>query len=79
MKLMINQNFKEKDIIDINEYNLSSKEIVNGFIYTIVGKGIMSRENKEKIIISIKMMCDMYPHNEEYKKALIEAKNIKSK
>lgn len=67
------------ELIDINKYNLSSTEILKGFIYTIVGRGIMSKQNKENIIKSIKMLCDMYPHNEEYKKALVDAQNIKSK
>ena len=47
------------ELIDINKYNLSSTEILKGFIYTIVGKGIISKQNKENIIKSIKMLCDM--------------------
>ena len=69
----------ENDLIDINKYNLSSEEILKGFWYTIVGRGIMSLENKNMIIQSINLLWQMYPSNEEYKKALINAKNIKSR
>jgi len=69
----------EEELKDINNYGLSSNEILNGFKYSIVGRGVMSKDNKIKIIESIKMLCNLYPDNTEYKKALIDAENITSK
>lgn len=67
----------EKDLIDIDSHNLSGDEVYNGFCYTIIGKGIKSEKNKNDIIKSITLLIDKYPNNDEYKKALTKAKNMK--
>jgi hypothetical protein len=54
--------------------NLTAEEIVQGFGYTIVGRGVNSPENSKKIIESIRMLVDRYPDREEYKEALAQAK-----
>lgn len=65
----------EEELKEFAEFpNLTAKEIENGFGYTIIGRGIASAKNKQMIIDSIQMLIDMYPENEEYKKALDIAK-----
>jgi len=70
---------REEDLIDVNQYGLPAEEILNGFYYTIVGRGILSEKNRKMIIEAIARLCQMYPDNEEYKKALIKANDLKSK
>lgn len=65
-----------KELEEINDSELNSDEILNGFKYTIVGRGMMSDKNKQMIIKSIKMLLDLYPENESYKKALESAEQI---
>ena len=67
------------EIEEVNSFNLTSDEILNGFRYTIVGRGIMTENNKKLIIDSIQMLIDKYPNNKEYKNALTSANEIKSK
>jgi hypothetical protein len=59
-----------EELIEVNEFNLSSDEILSGFKYTIIGRGIKDIENKKLIIESIKLLCNLFPNNENYKKAL---------
>lgn len=54
----------------INFPNLTSDDIINGFTYTIIGKGVKNANNNKMIIDSIQMLSDKYPENKEYKKAL---------
>jgi len=54
--------------------NLSLEDVVQGFGYTIVGRGVSSPDNCQKIIESIRMLVDRYPEQEVYKEALIKAK-----
>jgi hypothetical protein len=58
------------ELKNINEYNLTANEIIDGFIYTIVGRGILTPKYQETIIKAIEMLVDMFPDNEEYKLAL---------
>jgi hypothetical protein len=67
------------ELNELNFHNLSSNEIYNGFCYTIIGKGILSNDNKQMIIDSIKMLCNLFPDNTNYKEALLKAENIKGK
>lgn len=60
----------KEDLIDIDNHHLNAKEIVNGFGYTVVGRGINSSKNHDMIIKSIEMLCNQFPDNDEYKKAL---------
>jgi hypothetical protein len=66
----------DEELNEINNYDLSADEIFNGFSYTIIGRGITSTENKQKIIKSIEMLCEKYPENIEYLTALSLAKEM---
>jgi hypothetical protein len=65
-----------EELEQLNSYQLSAKEILDGFEYTMIGRGVLNQDNKNKITKSIKMLIDMYPDNEEYKKALDRAKKL---
>jgi hypothetical protein len=69
----------QEDIKEINDSNLSGKEIFNGLSYTLIGRGILSTETKNKIIEAINMLIESNPNNEEFKKALVMAKNLKGR
>ncbi len=66
----------DAELEEINNYDLSADEIFNGFGYTIIGRGITSTDNKQKIIKSIEMLCEKYPENLEYLSALNLAKEM---
>ena len=68
-----------KELEEVNDYKLNSDDVLSGFRYTIVGRGIMDDKNKQMIIQSIKMLSDLYPENNEYKKAIEAAKQIQPK
>ena len=59
---------------EFEAFQLESEDIVNGFGYTIIGRGMKSEANSRMIISSISMLCDKYPDNKEYKIALNQAK-----
>ena len=54
--------------------DLSVDDIVQGFGYTIVGRGVSSPDNCQKIVESIKLLAERYPEREVYKEALVRAK-----
>ena len=60
----------DAELEEINSSVLSLKEIANGIIYTIVGKGITSAKNKELIIEFSQLLITKYPNNTGYKKIL---------
>lgn len=68
-----------EELKDINSFNLSSEDIINGFYYNMVGRGVLSQKNKDLIIDGIQLLCDLYNENIEYKKALADAKALKSR
>lgn len=53
--------------------HLTAEDIVQGFGYTIVGRGVSSPDNCKKIVESIRMLTERYPDNEAYKDALVKA------
>jgi hypothetical protein len=59
----------EEDLIDIDSCRLSPKQIVDGFSYTIIGRGMRSAENTIMIATSLGMLYAMFP-KPEYKKAI---------
>ena len=63
----------EDELLDFEKCDLSSDDILKGFKYTIIGRGIASKENKQMIIDSIQLLCDKYPGNEIYLDALGKA------
>lgn len=66
----------KEELENVNSFNLNAEEILDGFSYTIIGRGIFSDKNKEMIIQSIKMLCDLFPENSEYKTALKKAMDV---
>ena len=64
------------ELKDIDSYKLTSDEIVNGFYYNMVGKGMLDNKNKQQIITSIESLIELYPDNTEYKDALLIANNL---
>lgn len=64
----------DDELLEFENYELSSDDIVNGFKYTIIGRGIASNKNKQMIIDSIQMLCDKFPNNEIYQDALYKIK-----
>jgi hypothetical protein len=67
----------KEELEDVNSYNLNSEEILNGFRYTLVGRGILDNKIKQQIIESIEMLIKLFPDNIEYENALEEAKELK--
>lgn len=65
----------EEDLIDINNYNLSVDDIINGFRYTIIGRGIKDNKRIKMIIDSIKLLSEKYPENKIYSEALKKIKD----
>lgn len=49
--------------------HLTEDDIIQGFGYTIIGRGISSKRNKEKVLECLKMLSDKYPDNEVYRNA----------
>ncbi len=60
-----------------NYPDLTADDIVQGFGYTIVGRGVNSPRNTKMIIDSIQMLADRYPESKTYKEALAIARERK--
>lgn len=67
----------KEELEEVNSYNLNSEEILEGFRYTIVGRGILDNKIKNQIIESIEMLVKLFPNNIEYENALNEAVELK--
>ena len=67
----------EDELIEVDDFKLTSDKIIKGFYYTLVGKGLLGKEQKDLIIKSIENLIKINPDNNEYKKALSEAKKLK--
>ena len=68
---------KISELKEVNDFQLNSNEILEGFKYTIVGRGIMTTETKIQIVEAISNLVKLYPNNNEYKIALNKANEIK--
>jgi hypothetical protein len=56
-----------QELEEINSFeNLSAQEILNGFGYTIVGRGMLNEENIQKIRTAVAMLCEKFPNNPKY-------------
>ena len=66
----------DEELKEVNSCNLTADEVLAGFQYTIIGRGINSQENLIMITNSINQLCELYPENNEYKKALEKSKNL---
>ncbi len=60
----------EEELVDVDKYNLNADEIINGFTYTLVGRGFKTKPAKFMIYRSIELLSEKFPENEEYEKAL---------
>lgn len=65
----------KEELEEIHDCKLSAKEIIKGFSYTIIGRGIKSEKTKRDITKSLRMLSELYPDNEEYKKAIKDYTN----
>lgn len=65
------------ELKEVNTFNMTANDLVQGFGYTIVGRGISTDKTKKTIIDSISELVKMYPDNKEYKDALEMSKEIK--
>jgi hypothetical protein len=67
---------------ELNEFKkhpqLTAKDIVNGFGYTIVGRGIQSNKNIQMIKECIQLLINKYPEDNRYQEALELANKMKS-
>lgn len=63
------------DLDEIHACNLSSDQVLSGFVYTIVGKGITNRENIRDIVVSIDLLNKRHP-DARYQVALEKAKKL---
>lgn len=66
----------DKDLIEVDRSNLLPEEIVNGFYYTIVGRGFLDSSKKQMIVESINRLMLISPNNRNYKTALVDAKKL---
>jgi hypothetical protein len=55
---------------------LTPKQIVNEFTYTIIGKGILGFENRSQIVESIQNLTELYPEDTRYVEALEMARRL---
>jgi len=65
-----------EELVNVNSFKLSSKEILNGFYYTMVGKGVLNKQTKNRIVAAIDCLIKLYPNNKEYENALSDAKQL---
>ena len=63
----------EKELEDVHKHNLTADRILGGFGYTIIGRGIRSKDNSKQIVEAINMLCKLDPTNEQYQSALKQA------
>lgn len=68
-----------EELNEVNDFDLTSEELIRGLSYTIVGRGIMDSVKKDRIIESISKLIELYPNNQNYKLALENARGIKTK
>lgn len=59
-----------EELNDINNHILTAKQVLDGFKYTIVGRGMITLKNKDMIIQSIEKLINIDENNMEYKLAL---------
>lgn len=65
----------ESDLDDIHSCNLSSDQVLSGFVYTLVGKGVTTKKNIQDIITSIDRLNRRHP-DRRYQIALAKAKKL---
>ena len=58
---------------------LSPDDILKGFSYTMIGRGIKNQKNIKMIQSGIKMLTEKYPEDERYKESLSKSYELKPK
>jgi hypothetical protein len=56
----------DEEIADLKNYDLSGDDIMKGLGYTIIGRGILSSNNKKLILKAFKKIVDAYPENTSF-------------
>lgn len=59
----------DEELREVNSCGLTCDEIISGFEYTIIGRGMKSKKNSQMIMASIARLCELFPDNGEYAKA----------
>lgn len=59
-----------EELHDVNKHQLNVNEIIGGFKYTIIGRGISDERAKKMIHQSILILSKLFPENKIYKEAL---------
>ncbi len=59
-----------EEYVDIHNHDLTVDEIINGFKYTIIGRGITTKQNKKMVYEAILILTKIFPKNLIYWKAL---------
>jgi len=60
----------DAELEDFKNYNLTAREIANGFGYTIIGRGIRDAANTKMIKEAIQALINKFPDNKTYSEAL---------
>lgn len=58
--------------------NISEKDILNEFVYTIVGRGVLGHDNLNTIKEAISKLVNQYPDDKRYSNALTLANKLKT-
>ncbi len=58
------------ELEEVHKYNLSADDLIHGFTYTMVGKGMDTPDTIANIVASLAELQTMYPENETYFEAL---------
>ena len=57
------------ELKEVASFPLTAQDLVNGFTYTMVGRGVSNHENEKQIKQSLSMLSKMYPDRPEYAQA----------
>lgn len=68
----------DDELLELDQYNLTAEEIINGLKYTIIGKGIASVANVKMIIDATSALHKMFPDNGEYEKAFSMSNKLRT-
>lgn len=66
----------KEELIEIDSCNLSVPDLRQGFGYAIIGRGMLGQGQKDMLIKSSEILCDMFPDNETYKSLLEHEKKL---
>lgn len=64
----------DEELIEVDSYDLNTEELLSGFRYTMIGRGIKDPKNKALIVNSLERMVELF--GDKYKEALERSKSI---